>query len=84
MDPFKRALGKSNKEVTDEVILQQFVRGYRVTLNPNTPARSSLAELMFTRKVRSVFDKLLPGKERASVRKDDPKLFKTGDRMYMR
>ncbi|XP_014775940.1 uncharacterized protein K02A2.6-like [Octopus bimaculoides] len=50
MDTFKRALRKANKEVTDEVALQQFLRVYRVTPNSNTPAESSSAELMFVRK----------------------------------
>ncbi|XP_014771646.1 uncharacterized protein K02A2.6-like [Octopus bimaculoides] len=57
MDTFKRALKKANK-----VIIQQFLRVYRVTLNPNAPEGSSPAELMLTRKVKSVFNKLLPVK----------------------
>ncbi|XP_014768903.1 uncharacterized protein LOC106868251 [Octopus bimaculoides] len=78
VDTFKRVLRKANKEATDEVTLQQFLRVYRVTLNPNTPAGSSPTELMFVRKVKSVFDKLLPGKERKCTRKDNPKFFRRG------
>ncbi|XP_014777797.1 uncharacterized protein K02A2.6-like [Octopus bimaculoides] len=61
VDTFKRALKKANKEATDEVTIQQFLRVYNVTPNPNAPEGSS-AELMFTRKVKSVFHKLLPVK----------------------
>eukprot|EP00106_Octopus_bimaculoides_P006911 XP_014774353.1 PREDICTED: uncharacterized protein K02A2.6-like [Octopus bimaculoides] len=48
---FKRALRKLNKEVMDKVALQQFLRVYRVTPNPNTPAGMSPAKLMFVRKI---------------------------------
>ncbi|XP_014771418.1 uncharacterized protein K02A2.6-like [Octopus bimaculoides] len=83
VDIFKRALRKENKEVTDEVALQQFLRLYRVTSNPNTPEGSSPVELMFTRKVKLVFDKLLPGEERKSIRNDNPNFFKIDDMVYM-
>ncbi|XP_014776256.1 uncharacterized protein K02A2.6-like [Octopus bimaculoides] len=84
VDTFKRALRKANKKATDKVTLQQFLRVFRVTLNPNSPAGNSPTELMCTRKVKSVFDKLLPGKERKSTRKDNLKFFKIGDEVYMR
>ncbi|XP_014785303.1 uncharacterized protein K02A2.6-like [Octopus bimaculoides] len=84
VDIFKRTLRKANKAVTDEVALQQFLRVYRVTSNPNTPAGSSTAKLMFARKMKSDFDKLSPGEERKSTRKDNPKFFKIGDKVYMR
>ncbi|XP_014777996.1 uncharacterized protein K02A2.6-like [Octopus bimaculoides] len=64
VDTFKRALRKSNKEIIAEVALQQFLRVYQLTPNPNTPADMSPAELMFARKIKSVFNKLLPGKKR--------------------
>ena len=51
----KNALGTP----TDKV-LQQFLLVYRIPLNPNTPLAVSPAETMFARKIRSVFDKLLP------------------------
>ncbi|XP_029656486.1 uncharacterized protein K02A2.6-like [Octopus sinensis] len=84
VDTFKRALRKANKEATDEVALQQLLKIYRVIPNPNTPAGSSPAELMSTRKVKSVFDKLLPGEERKSTKKDSLKFFKIGDKVYRR
>ena len=42
-----------------EKALQQFLLVYRITPNPNTPLAVSLAETMFARNIRSVFDKLL-------------------------
>ena len=38
----------------------QFLQVYRITPNPSTPLAVSPAETMFARKIRSVFDKLLP------------------------
>ncbi|XP_029633261.1 uncharacterized protein K02A2.6-like [Octopus sinensis] len=57
---FKIVLKKANKQATNEVEIQQFLRVYRVTPNANAPEECSPAELMFARNVRSVFDKLLP------------------------
>ncbi|XP_052827148.1 uncharacterized protein K02A2.6-like [Octopus bimaculoides] len=84
VDTCKRALRKSNKEVTDEVALQQFLSVYSVTPNPNTPAGSTPAELMFAKKVKSVFNKLLPGKKRKSAREDIARSFKVSEKVYMR
>lgn len=71
VDTFKRALSKAKKEVTHEIILQQFLR---VTLNLNTLGRSSPVELMFVRKEKLSFNKLLPVEERKCARKDISKL----------
>ncbi|XP_029640430.1 uncharacterized protein LOC115215411 [Octopus sinensis] len=84
VDTFKRALSKLNKEVTDEVALQQFLRVYRVTPNLNTASGQSPVELILVKKVKSVFDKLLSGKKRKSVREDIAKFFKVGEKVYMR
>ena len=54
-DQIKKASGTP----TDKA-LQQFLQVYRITPNPNTPLAVSPAETMFARKIRSVFDKLLP------------------------
>ena len=56
VDTFKRALKKNNGLDTE----QQFLSIYRITPNPNTISGKSPAELMFSRKIRSVFDRLLP------------------------
>ena len=59
VDTLKRALKKASGTPTDKA-LQQFLQVYRITPNPNTPLAVSPTETMFTRKIRSVFDKLLP------------------------
>ncbi|XP_029649138.1 uncharacterized protein K02A2.6-like [Octopus sinensis] len=82
VDSFKRTLRKLNKEVTDEVALQQFSRVYHVTPNPNTGR--SPAELIFAKKVKPAFDKLLPGKKRRSAREDIARFFKVSEKIYMR
>ncbi|XP_029639680.1 uncharacterized protein K02A2.6-like [Octopus sinensis] len=84
VDTFKRALRKSIKEVTDVVALQQFLRVYHVIPNLNAPAGRSTMALMFARKVKSVFDKLLPGKKTKIAREDIAKLFKVGEKVYMK
>ena len=60
VDTFKRAIKKNSGMDTDEASLQQFLSVYRITPNPNTVSGKSPAELMFSRKIRSVFDRLLP------------------------
>ena len=59
VDTLKRALKKAKGTPTDKA-LQQFLQVYRITPNENTPASLSPSEIMFARKIRSVFDKLLP------------------------
>ena len=59
VDTFKQILKRSDgNESVDDIL--QFLRIYRMT--PNLITNSGLwpAELMFARKIRSVFDKLLP------------------------
>ena len=59
VDTLKRALKKASGTPTDKA-LQQFLQVYWITPNPNTPLAVSPAEATFVRKIRSVFDKLLP------------------------
>ena len=59
VDTLKRALKKASGTPADKA-LQQFLQVYRITPTPNTPLAVSPAETMFARKIRSVFDKLLP------------------------
>ena len=59
VDTLKRALKKASGTPTDKA-LQQFLLVYKITPNPNTPLAVSPAETMFARKIRPVFDKLLP------------------------
>ena len=60
VDTFKRALKKNQDMDTDEKSLENFLSVYRITPNPNTNSGLSPAELMFARKIRSVFDRILP------------------------
>ena len=55
----KRAHKKASGTPTDKAP-QQFLQVYRIPTNPNTPLAVSPAETMFARKIRFVFDKLLP------------------------
>lgn len=59
----KTVIRKSNKEILDKEVLQQFLRVYCVTTNPNTPICMLPVELMLTRKVKSVFYKFLLNKK---------------------
>ena len=59
VDTLKRAPKKASGTPTDKA-LQQFLQVYRITPNPNKPLAVSPAEMIFARKIRSVFDKLLP------------------------
>ncbi|XP_029643886.1 uncharacterized protein K02A2.6-like [Octopus sinensis] len=63
VDTFKRALRKVN-ELSDDEALSNFLRIYRVTPNPSTNSGKSPTKLMFTRRIKSIFDKLLPEKKR--------------------
>lgn len=63
VDTLKRALKKASRVPTEKA-LQQFLQVYRITPNQRTQSNMAPAELMFARKIKSVFDKLLPGKNR--------------------
>ena len=58
VDPFKRALKKLEGEEADEIMLKQFLSIFRIMLNLNTVPGMSSPELMFTRKIKPVFNKL--------------------------
>lgn len=61
-DTFKRALQKNNNINTEEKSIKKFLTIYRIMPNQNTNANLSPAEIMFARKVCSVFDRLIPRK----------------------
>ena len=60
---FKRAIKKANGIETENKELQEFLSIYWITPNPNTNTNMSPAELMFARKIRSIFNKLIPSKK---------------------
>ena len=66
VDTLKRALKKAQGTPTDRA-LQQFLQVYRITLNPNTPSTGSPVEIMFARKIRSAFDKLIPKQSKTNT-----------------
>ena len=63
----------------------KFLSVCQITPNPNTVSSMSPAELMFARKIRSVFDRLLPSPPKKKYLKKDNtsvKIFKPGDKVY--
>ena len=84
VDTLKRALKKASGTPMDKA-LQQFLQVYRITPNPNTPPAVSPAETMFARKIRSVFDKLLPKQNKLRKTTLAPnKRFNPGEKIYLR
>ena len=84
VDTLKRALKKASGTPTDKA-LQQFLQLYRITPNPNTPMGVSPAETMFARKIRSVFDKLLPKQNKLRKTTLAPKKrFNPGEKIYFK
>ena len=84
VDTLKRALKKSIGTPTEKA-LQQFLQVYRITPHPSTPSNISPADLMFARKVKSAFDKLLP--RQAIIRNTTHtrrKKYNSGDRVYFK
>ena len=88
VDTFKRALKKNNGLDTEESSIQQFLSVYRITPNPNTISGKSPAELMFSWKIQSVFDRLLRVQKRKKIHSNNknfkntkytPKYFRTRD-----
>ena len=69
-----------------EEIIHQFLRGYRVTPNRSTMLNMPPAELMFVKKIKSVYDKLLPiGKQKCCNKPNyKTKAFNIGDKMFFK
>ena len=84
VDTLKQTLKKASGTPTDKA-LQQFLEVYRVTPNPNTLMAVSPAETMFARKIRSVFDKLLPKQNKLRKTALAPKKrFNPGEKIYLK
>ena len=83
VDTFKRALKKSDGSETEDELLQQFLRVYRITPNPSLNSGMSPAEIMFARKIKSVFDKLIPSKNKnMEKQKVDKKFYQPSENIY--
>ena len=84
VDTLKRELKKAYGSPTEKS-LQQFLQVYRITGNPNIPEARSPAEAMFSRKISSVFEKLLPKQTLQNRTATVPlKRFNLGDKVYFK
>ena len=84
VDTLKRALKKASGTPSEKA-LQQFLQVYRITPNPNTPDAISPAETMFARKIRPVFEKLLPKQASLGRTTTDPtKRCNSGDKVFFK
>ena len=81
VDTLKRALKKA-KGTPSERALQQFLQVYRITPNESAPSKMSPAELMFVRKIRPVFDKLLPKQVRLPTSTIPKKAYLPGEKVF--
>ena len=90
IDTFKRTLKKNNGLDTEESSIQQFLGGHRITPNPNTISGKSPAELMFSQKSRSVYDRLLLVRKKITQitnfknTKYTPKYIRPGDKQFLK
>ena len=85
VDTFKRALLKGGGEGPTEQVITKFLTSYRSTPNPNVPDGKSPAEVMFGRRVRTVFNAMLPSKL-VDERSHNPSIrnFNVGDKVYIK
>lgn len=87
VDTFKRALRKNQGMDTEERTIQKFLAIYRVTPNENNDAKMSPAEIMFARKIRSIFDRLLPYQNKKVAKKEEKvniKKYTSGDKVFFK
>ena len=84
VDTLKRALKKASGTPSEKA-LQPFLQVYRITPNPNTPDATSPAETMFARKIRPVFEKLLPKQASLGWTTTVPtKRYNPGDKVFFK
>ena len=85
VDTFKRALKKAKGFDTEEKNIQTFRMIYRITPSQNIKGNLSPAEIMYARKIRSVFDRLLPSRKKNYIKiKTNYKSYKEGDKILFR
>ena len=83
LDTFKRALKKAKGFDTEEKNIQTFLMVYRITPNQNIKGNSSPAKIMYARKIRSIFDRLLPNRKKNYTKiKTNYKSYKEGDKVF--
>ena len=84
VDTLKRALKKASGTSTDKA-LRQFPQVYKITPNPSTLLAVSPDETIFARKIRSVFDQLLPKENKLRKTTLAPnKTFNPGEKNYFK
>ena len=84
VDTLKRALKKA-PGTPSEKALQQFLQVYWITPNPSTPDATLPAETMFARKIRPVFEKLLPKQASLGRTTTVPiKRYNPGDKVFFK
>ena len=85
VDVVKRVIKMaSGTEIVNEE-LQKFLSIYRITPNANVSSGIVPAELIFARKIRSVFDKLKPTEKKMNERKNNNgKHYNPDEKKYLR
>ena len=84
IDTLKRALKKASGTPSEKA-LQQFLQVYRIAPNLNIPDTTSPAETMFARKIRLVFEKLLPKQASLGRTTTVPtKRYNPGDKVFFK
>ena len=84
IDMFKRALRKADESETEDKVLQQFLSVYKIIPNQSTTLELSPVELMFARKIRSVFYKLILNKNKKFKKNNTTKFHKPGKKIYFK
>ena len=65
----------------DECGIQKFLAVYWIPSNPNTSSKLSPAELMFARKIRSIFNR--PKRKIPRKVNFNTKIYKPGDKVFL-
>ena len=82
VDTLKRALNKAIRTPTKKA-LPLFLQVYRTTPNKSAPSTLSPAEIIFARRIRSVFDKLIPSKKSHTLAITVPRQkFNTNEKLF--
>ncbi|XP_029644868.1 uncharacterized protein K02A2.6-like [Octopus sinensis] len=85
VDTFKRTLKKTRWEALEDRNMTKFLQVYRITPNPNAELGRSPTDLMFSRRIRSVFNKLLPSRKwKIQNSGSRTKFFNTDDEVYFK
>ena len=83
VNTFKRTLKQTGGVNNEEEIIQQFLWVYQVSFNKSTTPNMSSAKMIFARKIKTVFDKLLPIQKK--VQQDYKiKAFNVGDKVLFK